>query len=225
MARMVYCRKLGYSLCFKMRSIKAAILTISSSIVVLWLGLVTSVFAIEHFVETLGVSLPNQLNLAKTQESVYLNGHAVAQAWGQPAYVAALYTPYIEKRAEMLSVNDEPLAMVFYFIRDDVTADMLRKLFTESILVNNGGWDNQRLDRKRILELQNLLNRTFNAGDVLAFHYSPKNGVLMIVNSEVEHHWPHAKSFFNMLLRMWVGPYPPSRGFKRAILNFPANMQ
>lgn len=190
----------------------------------LWLGFVSSAFA-GRTVDALGVSLPNQIRLVKTEENVYLNGYAVAKIGGQASYVGALYTPYLEKRAEMLSVNDEPVVMVFYFIRDDITADIISKIFTEYILVNNGGWDNKKLDKKRILELQEVLNQTFNAGDILAFHYSPKNGVMMIVNSEIKHHWPHAKSFFNMLLRMWVGPYPPSRGFKRAILNFPANMQ
>lgn len=195
-----------------------------SMILCLWLTLSTKIFAVESFVDILGVSLPNQINLEQTHEALYLNGYSVATMWGEKTYVAALYTPHIEKKAEMLIINDEPLAMVFYFIQDDISPDMIKKLFTENILVNNGGWDNKRLDKKRILELQQLFNRTYNAGDILAFHYSPKNGVLMIMNSKVQHHWPHAKTFFNMLLRMWVGPYPPSRQFKRAILNFPAKM-
>ncbi len=178
-------------------------------------------YSAESYSMSLGVELPNEVTLKETQEKLSLNGHAVVTMWGQETYVAALYTPHIEKRAEMLILNDEPLAMMFYFVRDDISPQMLSKAFTEAILVNNGGWDNKRLDRTRIMELIGALNKTINAGDVLAFYYSPKNGVLMVLNDEIQHHWPHAKSFFNVLLRMWIGPYPPSRGFKRAILNFP----
>ncbi len=183
----------------------------------------TPAYPVESYSMSLGVALPKEVTLKQTQEKLNLNGHAVVTMWGQETYVGALYTPYIEKRVEMLILNDEPLAMMFYFVRDDITPHMLSKAFTEAILVNNGGWDNKKLDRTRIMELIGALKQNMNAGDVLAFYYSPKNGVLMVINDEIQYHWPHAKSFFNVLLRMWVGPYPPSRGFKRAILNFPIN--
>lgn len=181
------------------------------------------VFASESYTEVLGVVLPYQLTLMQTNEKLNLNGHSAVTLWGSKAYVAALYTQENEKKAEMLLVNDEPLAMMFYFVRDDITPQMFSKFLTESILVNNGGWDDKKLDKVRVMELKQAIDRTFNAGDTLGFYYSPQNGVLMIVNGEVHRHWPHAKSFMNMLLRTWIGPYPPTRGFKRAILNFPTN--
>ncbi|MGD9591559.1 MAG: chalcone isomerase family protein [Candidatus Berkiella sp.] len=185
--------------------------------------IIKPVFAGQSFTDVLGVSLPYQLTLAQTNEQLSLNGHSIATLWGTQAYVAALYTTHNEKRSEMLLVNDDPLAMVYYFVRDDISAKMLSKALIESILVNNGGWDDKKLDKTRMMELKDAIDRTFNAGDTLGFYYSPNNGVLMMINGEVYRHWPHAKSFFNMLLRTWVGPYPPSRGFKRAILNFPTN--
>ncbi len=183
------------------------------------LSLTKPLFALE----VLGVDLPYQMTMVQSKEVLTLNGHAVVNLWGTKAYLGALYTPYNEKRAEMLLANDDPLAMMFYFVRDDITPQMLSKSLTESILVNNGGWDDKKLDKARIMELKDAIDRTFNAGDTLGFYYSPDNGVFMMVNGEVHRHWPHAKSFFNMLLRTWIGPYPPSRGFKRAILNFPTN--
>jgi hypothetical protein len=182
-----------------------------------------SAFPARNFTELLGVPIPMQMNLFQTKEEVLLNGDAVVSTWGQPVYVGALYVPHIEKRAEMLLINDAPMAMIFYIVRDDISAEMMNKLFTEGILINNGGWENQRLDKKRILELQKALDQPFNAGDIIAFHYSPKNGVLMLIDGELKYHWPYAKTFFNMLLRMWIGPYPPTRDFKRAILDFPAS--
>ncbi len=180
-------------------------------------------FANQSYYEVLGVALPYEVVLDQTKEKLGLNGHAVVNLWGGKAFLAALYTPEIEKRAQMLLVNDEPLAMNYYFLRDDISGEMFSKYLIESILVNNGGWDSKKIDKNRLMELKQATDISFNAGDTLTFYYSPKNGVLMLVNGKVLQHWPGAKSFYNMLLRTWVGPYPPSRGFKRAILNFPTN--
>ncbi|MBS0286643.1 MAG: chalcone isomerase family protein [Proteobacteria bacterium] len=180
------------------------------------------VFA-DSVTEVLGVSLPYELNIGTPQEKLTLNGHAVATLWGTQAFVGALYTPQNEKRAEMLILNDQPLLMMYYFVRDDISAQMLSQALTEAILINSGGWEDKKLDKARLLELKAAIDRSYNAGDTLGFYYSPTNGVTMIVNGKETKHWPHAKSFYNMLLRTWIGPYPPTRAFKRAILNFPVN--
>jgi protein TonB len=186
-----------------------------------FIALNTALIAKESYIDLLGVSLPNQMILENTKEKVILNGYAVCNRWGKQVYVGALYTNAIEKRAEMLLLNDNPMAMVFFFVEDDITHEMLMEAFTESIMINNDDAENKRVDKKRLLELKENLLDTLNAGDVLAFQYSPQYGVTMLVNGKIRHHWPLAKNFFNMLLRMWIGPYPISRNFKRAILNFP----
>ncbi|MGE3319808.1 MAG: chalcone isomerase family protein [Candidatus Berkiella sp.] len=175
----------------------------------------------ESYIELLGVSLPNQMILENTKEKVSLNGYAVCRRWGKQVYVGALYTNAIEKRPEMLLLNDKPMAMVFFFVEDDISHSMIMEAFTESIMINNDDAENKRVDKKRLIELQDNLGEMFNAGDILAFQYSPQYGTTMLVNGKVRYYWPYAKNFFNMLLRMWIGPYPVSRNFKRAILNFP----
>lgn len=177
----------------------------------------------ESYVELLGVSLPNQMILENTKEKVILNGYAVCKRWGKEIYVGALYTDAIEKRAEMLLLNDNSMAMVFFFVEDDISRQMLMGAFTEGIMINNAEMDKKPLDVKRLTELQAHLPDTLNAGDTLAFQYSPQYGLTMFLNGKASYHWPYAKTFFNMLLRMWIGSYPVSRSFKRAILNFPVN--
>lgn len=187
-----------------------------------WLTLLSAtVFAKESYIDLLGVSLPNQMILENTKEKLILNGYAVCNRWGKQVYVGALYTNAIEKRPEMLLLNDNPMAMVFFFVEDDITHEMLMEAFTEGIMINNGDIEDKRIDKKRLQELKENLTDTLNAGDILAFQYSPQYGVTMLVNGKIHHHWPYAKNFFNMMLRMWIGQYPVSRNFKRAILNFP----
>jgi len=164
--------------------------------------------------ELWGVLLPPSISLAQTKEQVILNGYAICSAWGEKAYVGALYTEEIEDKVLPLLLNDIPMAMVFYFVQDDISADMLKRMFSEGIFINN----TQR-EEKRLSELQTCFTEDVNAGDVLAFHYSPQQGVLFLLNNKVVMHWPYGKSFFNMILRMWIGDYPPTCTFKQRILD------
>lgn len=206
----------------KMPSRKYNAVVKSRFMILFWIFIfVAPVSAAQSDIEVLDVVLPSQMVLAKTQEKLTLNGYGVHSSWGEQLYVAALYTKKAEKRDQMLLANDDPIAMIFYFVQDDISAQMLIQLFTESIIVNNGGWGNAKLDKKRIMELQSALEDPIHAGDVLAFHYSPTTGILLLLNGKELYHWSYAKSFFNMLLRMWIGQYPPSRAFKQGILGFP----
>jgi hypothetical protein len=179
-----------------------------------------SLLAQESFMTILGVPIPNQYVLKESGETLNLNGHAVRKYQGQEMYVAALYTDHIEKKPEMLLINDDPMAMVFFFVQDDVSDREIREIFVEHIVINNKD-HGIFVDKNRLLELTKAIDQTLHAGDILIFQYSPKTGLTLLINDQVKYQWPHAKTFFNMILRMWIGPFPPSRSFKRAILNFP----
>jgi hypothetical protein len=181
----------------------------------------TQLLAQENGLALLGSPLPNAISLENTPHKVLLNGYGVSYDGGEPLYVGALYTFKVEKKSQMLLLTDEPMAMIFYFVRDDISGQLFSQVFTESILLNNGGWNNIQFDKARILELQALLKQHLNAGDSLAFQYTAESDFILILNGKILHRWTHAKTLFNAVLRMWIGNYPPSRDFKRAILNFP----
>ncbi|MBS0290386.1 MAG: chalcone isomerase family protein [Proteobacteria bacterium] len=188
---------------------------------ILCLSLLVNAKAFANNINLLGVSLAQQLVLPQNKEQLSLNGYGAVEMWGEKAYVGALYTQHAEKRAELLLINNDPLAMIFYFVKDDISSQMISKAIIEGIIVNSGGWDKKSLDKSRLLALKEAIEQDFHAGDVLAFYYSPKNGLWMYVNNQEQRHWPHGKSLINMLLRMWIGPHPPTRDFKHAILSFP----
>ncbi|HRE32345.1 MAG TPA: chalcone isomerase family protein, partial [Candidatus Berkiella sp.] len=113
----------------------------------------------------------------------------ICNRWGKEIYVGALYTENIEKRPEMLLLNDSPMAMVFFFVEDDISRSMLVEAFAESIMINNVENDKNPID-KRLTELQDHLAETLNAGDTLAFQYSPQYGLTMLLNGKICYHWP-----------------------------------
>lgn len=179
-------------------------------------------FAEEIRNEILGVKLPNSLVLKEAKEKIWLKGYGVESNWGNTkgnaVYVAALYTENIKENAQMLLLNDKASAMFFYFVKDDIASAALRNYFTEAIWVNNKHWNKGIMNNAPIDELQACLKEGVNAGDVLAFYYSPQKGLTLLRNDQETCHWADAKAFYNMLLGIWIGPYPPSRAFKEAIL-------
>lgn len=169
-------------------------------------------------IDFLGILIPRQMQLKQTQEKVNLQGYSANLVNGSPFYVGALFTSKPIKQPTMLLLSDLPMAMVCYIVQDDVTPDMMVKTFTEELLVNNPGWENEVLNKARLTELQALFQNIYNAGDVLAFEYSSNGEMLVSINGTVLKSWQNGRTLFNALLRTWIGPYPPTRDFKEAIL-------
>lgn len=171
-------------------------------------------------INILGVSLPYKITLP-SEKDLLRNGYAVVNLLGKPGYVGALYTSKHEKNPEAMILDNEAVSMIYYFVQDDVDSEVVVQSLVDGILLNNKELIEKKIEENKIKQLSNLINKPFNAGDMLTFRYSPKKGLTVLRNDEVLVNWPYGKSFFNMLLRTWVGKYPPSRAFKRAVLNFP----
>lgn len=169
-------------------------------------------------VDFLGVLIPKQIQLNQARETVDLQGYSAKLINGEPFYVGAFFTSKPEKQASMLLLSDNSMAMICYIVQDDVNPDIIRRIFTEDILVNNPGWDSEALNKSRLAELQSFFQNTYNAGDILGFEYSSSGELVFTINGTVLKSWPNGRTLFNALLRTWIGPYPPSREFKEAIL-------
>lgn len=169
-------------------------------------------------VDFLGVLIPKQIQLNQARETVSLQGYSAKLINGEPFYVGAFFSSKPEKQPSMLLLSDSPMAMICYIVQDDVNPDIIRRIFTEEILVNNPGWESVTLNKSRLAELQSVFQNTYNAGDILGFEYSSSGELVFTINGRVLKSWPNGRTLFNALLRTWIGPYPPSREFKEAIL-------
>lgn len=176
------------------------------------------VIAATEGVDFLGVYIPKELTLNNTRDKVKLQGYSANSVSGDPLYVGAFFSARIEKTPNMVLLSDIPMVMVCYFVQDDVSSEVLRKQFAEELLVNNPGWDNDPINKNRLIELQNNLQQTLNAGDIIMFEYASNDELTLKINNKVMKVWPNSRSLFNAILRTWIGPYPPTREFKEAIL-------
>lgn len=173
-------------------------------------------------IEILGVNIPNEIVLAKSEKKLILNGYAVRTLTGQKSYVAALYLPNIEKRPEMILLNDDPSSMQLFFLQDDFDPEEFLNLLTEAVILNTPDEKKRKAEEEKLIALKAAFKQSINAGDVLVLDYSPSFGLRVSLNKKQLIAWPQAKLFYNMILKTWIGSRPPSTAFKQAILNFPA---
>lgn len=178
-----------------------------------------NVYAEEGNVNILGVALPYKL--ATKDKPLLRNGYAVVNLLGKPGYVGVLYSSTHEKNPENLILSNQPASMMYYFVQDDIAAEIVFRSILEGIVLNNKELIEKKIEEEKMRQLSDLITQPFNAGDVLIFKFSPTTGLTILRNDEILVNWVYGKSFFNMLLRTWIGKFPPSRAFKRAILNFP----
>lgn len=171
-----------------------------------------------HFINFLGMNVPRELVLSRTGEKLSLQGYSANLLSGDPIFVGALFTVKLEKDPSMLILNNLPAAMCYYFVRESVAAEFVKRAFTEELLINNPEWEKDPINARRLIELQTMLDREYQAGDCVVFEYSADDYLTMKINADEVKLWKNSRSLFNALLRTWVGPYPPSREFKEAIL-------
>jgi len=167
----------------------------------------------------LGVLIPHTINIHNPSQQLQLNGAAVQSLMGTDGYVAALYVQQQSSNPNIILLNDSPTVMKFYWVKDDMTPEQLKQIFSEMIMQNNADLGKSIYDLQRYKDFLAAFKRNINAGDVMNIQYMSVNQkiVLTLNNNELQR-WTKAKTFFNRILKMWLGEHPPSRQFKEEIL-------
>jgi hypothetical protein len=159
-----------------------------------------------------GVSIPERMELES--QPLVLNGAAVRKVVIIKVYVASLYLPARESRAETILAADQPRVLTMHFLHDVGTARLC------------GGWDEglaaNTPDPSAALKEQFRILCSFmedtRSGDLIGFRYVPGKGTTVDVHGKTK--GPIAgKEFADALFRSWLGPKPgPGEEFKRNLL-------
>ncbi len=172
----------------------------------------------DQSISFMGVQIPKEIIFAKTHDKTFLQGFAVNNNEGYPLYVGALLTSEPEKLPAMLFLKDLSMTMIFFIVQEDVSSDTIVRIFTEELILNNPGWDKDKLNQIRLEELASLFKQAMNVGDKIEFQYSSEDNLSVFINGTFVKSWKNSRSLFNAILRIWIGPYPPSRDFKNNVL-------
>ena len=154
---------------------------------------------------------------SKQAISLDLNGLAEHQELGKKQFIAALYTDTPEKDAKSALTRDERKRMEMRILANTIFPGRLKRMWIEGIAINAGSAE-LRQQAQNVTDFSNLLKYRLKAGDLLAFNRTIRRGVVIELNS-IELGAIDDPSFFDLLLRTWIGSVPLSSDFRDSLLS------
>ncbi len=149
--------------------------------------------------------------------SLDLNGLAEHQELGKKQFIAALYTDTPETEARSALTRDERKRMEMRILANTIFPGRLKRMWIEGIAINAGSAE-LRKQAQNVTDFSNLLKYRLKAGDLLAFNRTMRRGVVIELNS-IELGVIEDPSFFDLLLRTWIGSVPLSSDFRDSLLS------
>lgn len=165
--------------------------------------------------EVAGVQLPETRQAGETV--LLLNGAGVRTRFLFEVYVAALYLPVRQARAEAILDAPPPRRLQLSMLRD-VSADAFGKALRKGLKANLDAARLARLE-PRIAEFESLIARLGEAGRGTTYVLDETAaGMQLLVNGKPAGKPIAGTDFFTALLSVWLGQAPTQDDLKRALL-------
>jgi len=154
---------------------------------------------------------------AVTQASPQLSGIATHSELGQEQFLAALYSETLSKDADLLLNTQDAKRMELKILaREGIAPRRFTRMWIEGAAINMpAGAMNSHAEN--MLAFDQLFRGRLEMNDHLIFDFSPQQGTVIHLNSvylgTIEN-----PSFFDVLLRTWIGNVPLSSGYREALL-------
>ena len=164
---------------------------------------------------TLFFSLGFVLFCSSAHSELSLNGSAIYKDLGKQQFVAGLFVDTLQDNASTIQLEDSPKRMEVRMLNNYSKRRWLN-LWMQSISINN---DRESFSgsAQEVIDIMQAPKSAPQKGDVIEYIYHPKQGTSMRFNgTELVSNYP--KNVFNILLRTWIGPIPPSTTFKDQLL-------
>ena len=152
---------------------------------------------------------------AAAKAELQLNGSAIYEDLGKQQFVAALFVEDLSSNANSIQLQQSPKRMEVRIINDYSKRRWLNP-WMQSISINN---DRESFSgsAQEVIDIMRAPRSAPKRGDVIEYLFDPDQGTSVRFNgTELITNYP--PEVFNILLRTWIGPIPPSTAFKDQLL-------
>jgi TonB family protein len=156
-----------------------------------------------------------------TQAELQLNGSAIYQDLGKQQFVAALFVENLSNNANSIQLQQSAKRMEVRIINDYSKRRWLN-LWMQRISINN---DRESFSgsAQEVIDIMHAPKAAPKRGDVIEYLFDSDQGTSVRFNgTELIANYP--PEVFNILLRTWIGPIPPSTAFKDQLLGSSIDM-
>lgn len=144
-----------------------------------------------------------------------LNGVATQSELGKEQFIAGLFTSTLASEARDVLLAQEDKRMQIRVTADRLSTRRFKRLWIEGMAINASSSELQK-HAQHMADFSNMLKIKLVAGDIFTVDRSGGN-VLISLNGAQLGQIPDA-TFFDLLLRTWIGPVPLSSDFKDNLL-------
>ncbi len=177
-----------------------------------------------HALFLLGIFSTHHANAQQpAAKNLSLNGLAVHAQLRNDIYIAAVYTEVGAGNAQMLLESDQDKRMELRVLADRWSARSFAAHWNQTLLINNNEQQLANFERE-VRQFTSAIRGKLIPGDKITIDYHVKqytqlavDGVPLLTVTK------DPLQFFQLLLRGWIGPRPPSSEFKSNILNLPTD--
>lgn len=151
------------------------------------------------------------------QAAPLLNGLALEQQFNKDRYIAAVYSDTLASSASALLDNNTNRQLEVRVVAESLSARRFRNQWMEGIAINNPG-NTLTSQADNMVTFANLFTGRFYKGDQLTVAFDGVSGTTSVSLNGVALGEIQDRTFFNTLLRAWVGSVPPSSDFRDGLL-------
>lgn len=145
-----------------------------------------------------------------------LNGVSYHKEYGEEQYMAALYLEDLSGDAKEILLSDQRKRMEIKVVADRLFSRKFTSQWIEGVAINAGNFDLKK-HAENLAKFSNMLKVKLVKNDTLTIERTFRRGVEVSLNGvmlgSIED-----KSFFDLILRSWIGPVPLSAEFKSDLL-------
>lgn len=159
-------------------------------------------------------------SFSATAADLIVNGSSIFNELGKQQFVGALYLEAPSNAPDLILYQDRPKRMEVRML-NNYPEHRWFNLWMQSISINNSRDDLAGVAND-LIGIIKAPKGSPEAGDVIEFAYMPGEGTSIIYNGN-KLATRESKEIFELLLKTWIGPVPPSTDFKSQILGNATN--
>ncbi|MBS0289463.1 MAG: chalcone isomerase family protein [Proteobacteria bacterium] len=158
--------------------------------------------------------IPRSVVLEETGDVLTLRGIALHKLYFKDNYLGAFYSLNPISTPQQAILDKGPKRMWLYFIG---TVDNLKEYWEAGIKENNPP-DIIEREQINISQFFKMIDSPVQNGDTLVLDYVPNEGTKVIIKGTIKGNIK-GDEFFNLVLKVWMGRFPPSEKFRKDLFN------
>jgi TonB family protein len=155
------------------------------------------------------------ISASSAWSATLLNGIARHTEFGEQSFIGALFTTELSKSSKAILQSDADKELQVRVLANRLSARRFRRMWIEGLAVN-APRASLEAQSQNMVEFSNMLKVNLTQGDIISIQRSTESVRILINGTELGQ--IDDPAFFDLLLRVWLGPVPLSSQFRKNLL-------